>query len=54
MQNSRLIWPINECFWVKWEDLSPGQTDPKGLQPLPILLLWTCSSFDVAMGDFSE
>jgi len=39
MQNSRLIWPIKECFWVKREDLTPGQTDPKGVQPLPILLL---------------
>jgi len=39
MQNSRLTWPIKECFWVKGEDLTPGQTDPKGVQPLPILLL---------------
>jgi len=40
MQNSRLIWPINECFWVKGEDLTTGQCDPKGVQPLPILLVW--------------
>ena len=38
MQNSRLIWPIEECFWVKEEDYTPGQTDPKGVQVLPILL----------------
>jgi len=39
MQNSRLIRPIEECFWVKEEDFTPGQTDPKGVQVLPILLL---------------
>jgi len=39
MQNSGLIWPIIECFGVKGEDLTPGQTDPKRVQPLPILLL---------------
>jgi len=39
MQNSRLIWLTNECFWIKVEYMSPGQTDPKGVQPLPILLL---------------
>ena len=39
MQNSRLIRPTEECFWVKGEDFTPGQTDPKGVQVLPILLL---------------
>ena len=39
MQNSRLIRPIEECFWVKEEDFTPGKTDPKGVQVLPILLL---------------
>jgi len=43
MQNSRLIRPIEECFWVKIkikeEDFTPGQTDPNGVQVLPILLL---------------
>jgi len=39
MQNSRHIRPIEQCFWVKWEDFTPGQTDPKGVQVLPILLL---------------
>jgi len=40
MQNSRLFWPVIECFGVKGEDLTPGQTDPKRVKPLPILLLW--------------
>jgi len=39
MHNSRLIQPIEECFWVKEEDFTPGQTDPKGVLVLPILLL---------------
>jgi len=39
VQNSRLIRSIKECFWVKVEDLTPGHTDPKGVQVLPILLL---------------
>ena len=39
IQNSRLIRPIEECFWVKGEDFTPRQTDPKGVQVLPILLL---------------
>jgi len=39
MQDSRLIRPIEECFWVKGEDLTPGQTGPNGVQVLPILLL---------------
>jgi len=51
MQNSRLIRPSEECFWVKAEDLNPGQTDPKVLQPLRILLLGPA---DEAMGDFNE
>ena len=38
MQNSRLILPIEECFWVKEEDFTPGQTDSKGVQVLAILL----------------
>ena len=39
MQNSRHIRPVEECFWVKREYFSPGKTDPKGVQVLPIILL---------------
>jgi len=39
MQNSTLIPSIEECFWVKGEDFTPRQTNLKGKQPLPILLL---------------
>jgi len=37
-QNS-IIRPLKNVFGLKGEDLAPGQTDPKGAQSLPILLL---------------
>jgi len=55
MQNSRLIWPINECFWVKGEDLTPGQANrPQRRTTTACFIALTCSSFDEAMGDFNE
>ena len=56
MQNSRLIWPINECFEVKREDLNPGQTTPNAYNHClsAYFTALTCSSFDEAMGDFNE
>ena len=54
-QNSRLICLVIECFGVKGEDLTPGQTDPKRVQPrTAYFTALTCSSFDEAMGDFNE
>ena len=55
MQNSRLIWPINECFWVKGEDLTPGQANrPQRRTTTACFIALTCSSFDEAIGDYNE
>jgi len=49
MQNSRLIRPIEECFWVKMGRFDPWANRPQRSSTTAYFTAWTSSSFDDAM-----